>query len=64
MLCAKVSGIAGLQTLLVAGRKYMVKGCFEVRRNNFVERSITFRRSFIRDDLTMMKRVNSKILSD
>ena len=27
MLCAKVSGIAGLQTLLVAGRKYMVKGC-------------------------------------
>ena len=50
MLCAKVSGIAGLQTLPVAGRKYMVKGCFDVRRNDFVDRSITFRRSFIRDD--------------
>ena len=43
----KISGIATGQILQVAGKKYKAKGCFDVQKNDFGERLMLFRRSFI-----------------
>ena len=42
MLCAKNSGIARGQTLLVARRKGMAKSHFHVQKRDFGERSTLF----------------------
>ena len=39
------------QTLQVVRRKYMVKGCFEVQKNDFGDRSTLFSQIFIRNGL-------------
>ena len=51
MLCAKNSGIARGQTLLVGRRKCMAKSCFHMQKRDFRERSTLFRRIFIANGL-------------
>ena len=51
MLCAKNSGIARGQTLLVARRKCMAKSCFHVQKKGFWREIDTFRRIFIANGL-------------
>ena len=46
-VCEKISGISTGPTVQVVRRKYMAKGCFDVQKNDFGERSTLFRGSFI-----------------
>ena len=46
-LCAKVSGIAGWQTLQVAVRKFMAEGCFKVQKRSILERDRCFSAAYL-----------------
>ena len=45
----KISGIATGQTLQLARKKCMAKGCFDLQNNDFGEKLSLFRRYFIRN---------------